>query len=114
MAKIIGIDIRNRYVRAVLLRTSYRKIALEALVEIDRSEVPGLDEAVQACLLPLAPHSDAVAVAVDGSAAFIHRLRLPPTALKQLDEAIPFELEAQIPVEMDELVYDYIQLPRIA
>ena len=67
---------------------------------------------MQACLLPLAPHSDAVAVAVDGDHAFIHRLRLPPTALKQLSEVIPFELEAQVPVDIDDLVYDYLQLRR--
>jgi general secretion pathway protein L len=112
MAKIIGIDIRNRHVRAVLLATSYRKVALEALVEIDRSQFQDLDQAVQACLMPLVPHSDAVAVSVDGEAAFIHRLRLPPTAMKQLSEVIPFELEAQVPVDISELVFDWINLPR--
>ncbi|HEX4337882.1 MAG TPA: pilus assembly protein PilM [Polyangiaceae bacterium] len=112
MAKIIGIDIQNRHVRAVLLVTSYRKITLQALSEIDRTQTPGLDEAVQACLVPLVPHSDAVAVAVDGDVAFIHRLRLPPTALKQLSEVIPFELEAQVPIDIEELVYDFVQLPR--
>ena len=112
MAKLIGIDIRNRAVRAVLLATSYRKVSLVSLVEVDRSEFPNLNEAVQTCLLPLAPHSDAVAVAVEGDAAFIHRLRLPPTAMKQLGQVIPFELEAQVPVDMSELVYDFIKLPR--
>src|SRR4051812_20681934 len=112
MAKIIGIDIQSRHVRAALLVSSYRKFTLESLVEIDRTQVPGLEEAVQACLLPLVPHSDAVAVAVDGDVAFVHRLKLPPTALKQLAEVIPFELEAQVPVDIDELVYDFVQLPR--
>jgi general secretion pathway protein L len=112
MAKIIGIDIQSRHVRAALLVSSYRKFQLESLVEIDRTQVAGLEEAVQACLLPLVPHSDAVAVAVDGEVAFIHRLKLPPTALKQLAEVIPFELEAQVPVDIDDLVYDFVQLPR--
>ncbi len=112
MAKIIGIDIQNRHVRATLLVASFRKMTLEAVSEVDRSQIPDLDEAVRACLVPLVPHSDAVAVAVDGDVAFIHRLRLPPTALKQLAEVIPFELEAQVPVDIDDLVYDFIQLPR--
>ncbi len=112
MAKIIGIDIGNRYVRAVLLSTRYRKVALESLTEIDRVEIPDLDAAVQACLLPLAPHSDAVAVAVDGDMAFVHRLKLPSTAMKQLAAVIVFELEAQVPVDVDDLVHDFIQLPR--
>src|SRR5450432_1741734 len=111
MAKIIGLDIRNRHVRAVLLGTSYRKITLLSLAEVDRSQFAGLDEAVQACLLPLVPHSDGIAVAVDGDTAFVHRLRLPPTAMKQLSEVVPFELEAQVPVDIDELVYDWLLLP---
>ncbi len=112
MGKLIGLDIRARYVRAVLLRTSYRRVTLESLAEIDRTQLPGLEEAVQACLLPLIPHSDGVAVAVDGDHAFVHRLSMPSTALKQLDEVVPFELEAQVPVDFDTLVYDYVNLPR--
>src|SRR5689334_20755759 len=112
MAKIIGIDIQSRHVRATLLVTTYRKISIEALSEIDRSETPSVEEAVQACLLPIIHQSDSVAVAVDGDVAFIHRLTLPSTSLKQLAEVIPFELEAQVPVDIDDLVYDFVQLPR--
>lgn len=114
MAKILGIDIRGRFVRAVLLGTSYRRVSLESLAEIDRGQFPSLEQAVQACLLPLVQHADALAVAVDGDISFVHRLSLPPTAQKQLAEVIPFELEAQIPVDIDSLVYDYLVLPRAA
>ncbi|HVU03122.1 MAG TPA: pilus assembly protein PilM [Polyangiaceae bacterium] len=112
MAKIIGLDIRTRHVRAVLLDSSYRRLAVESLVEVDRSQYAALDDAVQACLLPIIQHTDGLAVSVDGDAAFIHRLKLPPTAMKQLEEVVPFELEAQVPVDIDELVYDYVVLPR--
>jgi general secretion pathway protein L len=112
MAKLIGIDIRGRFVRAVLLGTSYRRIALESLAEIDRGQFPALEQAVQACLLPLVQHADAIAVAIDGDVSFVHRLSLPSTALKQLADVIPFELEAQVPVDIDSLVYDYVVLPR--
>lgn len=112
MAKIIGIDIRSRHVRAVLLGTSYRKVALEALMEVDRQEHADLEAAVRACLVPLSAHGESVAVAVDGDVAFIHRLRMPPTAMKQLAEVVPFELEAQVPIDIDDLVYDWMLLPR--
>ncbi len=112
MANIIGIDIQNRHIRATLLVTRYRKITLGAFSEIDRAETQGLEEALRACLLPIIHQSDAVAVAVDGDVAFIHRMSLPPTALKQLSEVIPFELEAQVPVDIDDLVFDFVQLPR--
>jgi len=112
MAKIIGIDIRGRFVRAVLLGTSYRRVALESLAEIDRTQFPALEQAVQACLLPLLQHADALAVSIDGDVSFVHRLSLPITAQKQLAEVIPFELEAQVPVDIESLVYDYLILPR--
>lgn len=112
MAKLIGLDIQQRFVRAVLLATSYRKTSLAALSEVSRAQFGTLEEAVQACLLSMAPQSDSVAIAVDGDVAFIRRLQLPRTAEKQLAEVIPFELEAQVPVEMDQLVYDWVKLPR--
>jgi general secretion pathway protein L len=112
MAKLIGVDIRGRHVRAVLLTTSYKRVVLESFAEIDRTQLAELDQAVQACLLPLLPQSDAIGVAVDGDVAFVHRLALPPTAQKQIAEVIPFELEAQVPVDFEELVYDYVALPR--
>ena len=114
MARLIGLDIRSRTVRAVLLVTGYRRTVLESMVEVDRSQIPGLEDAVQACLLPIAAHADALAVAVDGDLAFLHRLSLPLTAEKQLAEVVPFELEAQVPVDFEELVYDYLLFPRRA
>lgn len=112
MARVIGIDIRSRHVRTVLLSTNFRKIRLESLVEIERDQLPSLEEAVRASFLPLLPGGDSVATAVDGDVAFVHRLRLPPAALKELDAVVPFELEAQVPVDIDELVYDFTLLPR--
>jgi general secretion pathway protein L len=112
MARVIGIDIRSRHVRAVLLATSYRRVSLESLVEIDREQFSTLDEAVRASFLPLLPAGDHIAVSVDGEAAFIHRLQLPAAAMKELDAVVPFELEAQVPVDIDDLVYDWAVLPR--
>jgi general secretion pathway protein L len=112
MARVIGIDIRSRHVRTVLLSTNLRRIRLEALVEIERDQLPSLEEAVRASFLPLIPGGDSLAAAVDGDVAFVHRLRLPPAALKELDAVVPFELEAQVPVDIDDLVYDFTLLPR--
>jgi general secretion pathway protein L len=94
----------------VLLSTNFRKVRLEALVEIERDQLATLEEAVRASFLPLMPGGDSIAAAVDGEVAFVHRLRLPPAALKELDAVVPFELEAQVPVDIDDLVYDFALL----
>jgi general secretion pathway protein L len=55
---------------------------------------------------------DATAAAVDGDVSFTHRLTLPATAAKQIDEVLQFELEAAVPVDLEDLAWGYRLLPR--
>jgi general secretion pathway protein L len=107
MARYIGIDIGSSQVRALLLSTGYKRVAIEAISEVALDSVESLEQALQACVTPMLPHSDGIAVAIDGDGAFVHRLKLPLTARKQIDAVLPFELESQLPIDMSELVYDY-------
>jgi general secretion pathway protein L len=116
----LGIDIGAAAVKVAAVRSAYRKTTLEALVNVkvvrseDGVEIgSALRSAVESALLTIgAP--DAVAVAVDGSRATVRTVTLPAGAVKQIAEVLPFELEAQIPFEMSESVFDYRVLPRPA
>ncbi len=112
MSRIVGIDIRQHRVQAALLRTSYRRVYLDGLNEVDLRLVDGLSEALTQVVAPFGLHGESCAVAMGGDVSFVHRLELPPAALKQVEEVVPFELEAQIPVDFDSLVYDSRVLPR--
>lgn len=114
MARLVGIDIRGHHVRVALLQTSYKRVVLERLLELSLESASSIEQALAAAALPLVSAGEALAVAVEGEHAFIHRLTLPPTAQKQLEEIVPFELEAQIPVDFSELVYDSRTLRRNA
>jgi len=107
MARYIGIDIGSSHVRALLLSTGYKRVAIEAINEVAIDSAESLERAIELCATSMLPHSDGIAVAVDGDGAFVHRLKLPLTARKQLDAVLPFELESQMPIDMSELVYDY-------
>ncbi len=107
MGRFIGVDIRATYVRAVLLRTAGRRVFVERMLEVDRTVVPTLTDALRAGVQPLLQHGEPVAVAVEGDRAFIHRLRLPAHAQRQLADILPYEIEAHVPVEIEELVYDH-------
>jgi len=107
MARYIGIDIGSSHVRALLLSTGYKRIAIEAINEVAIDSVESLERAIEACASAMLPHTDGIAVALDGDGAFVHRLGLPLTARKQIDAVLPFELESQVPIDMSELVYDY-------
>lgn len=112
MSKFVGIDIRPNLVRVAVLRSSYRKLELEALREIETQGFDELEHAVRHAAGEFTRHGEAVAVTLAGQGAFIHRLALPPAALKQVEEVVPFELEARVPVDFDTLVFDSRVLPR--
>jgi general secretion pathway protein L len=114
MARVVGIDIRGNHVRAALLHTAYKKVVVERLLELPLESATSLEQAIAAVALPLAQTGESIAVAVEGEYSFIHRLKLPVTAYKQLEEIVPFELEAQVPVDFSELVYDSRTLRRKA
>jgi general secretion pathway protein L len=114
MARFIGLDIGARTVRAALIVTRYRKVAIERLEEVailgnDRDAVAA---AITAAASHLLPHTDGLATAIGGDLVFIHRLTLPASAAKRLTEVLPFELEAHVPVELSELAYDHRLLRR--
>jgi general secretion pathway protein L len=113
MPRTVGIDIRQNVIQGAVLRTSYRRTYLERLQEVDLGHFPSLPLALEELGRRLQLHGEPCAVSIGGDLAFIHRLQLPPSALKQVEEVIPFELEAQIPVDFEQLVYDARVLPRV-
>jgi general secretion pathway protein L len=112
MARFVGIDIGASSVRAALITTGYRRLTIERLEETPLAGPDQLQSAITVAASHLVAHIDGVAAALDGERVFVHRITLPPTATKQLAEVLPFELEAQVPVDLEELVYDYRMLPR--
>ena len=107
MGRYIGVDIRSTHVRAALVRTGGRQVTIERMLEVDRAHTTTLVEALRAVVSPMLQHGEPIVLAVDGDRAFIHWLTLPASALRQLDDVLPFEIEAQVPVDIEELVFDY-------
>ncbi|HEX6276977.1 MAG TPA: pilus assembly protein PilM [Polyangiaceae bacterium] len=112
MGRFLGIDVGSQVVSAAVLEVGYRKLAVVATREVAVDSMPSLEEAVRACAMPLLEHLDGMAAAIDGDVTFTHRITLPATAIKQMDEVLQFELEAAVPVDLDELVWGYRLLPR--
>jgi len=112
MARFIGLDIGARYVRVAAITTAYRRVAVERLEEVPIVEPDGVRTAITTAASHLLAHADGIATAVEGDQVFAHRFSLPATASKQLSEVLPFEVESQVPVDLDELVFDHRVLPR--
>jgi general secretion pathway protein L len=111
MALHIGIDIGEAAVKAAVLRASFKKTRLEALIAVDVAEAGGVAEALRRAVAAAtggkATAHDGIAVAVDGDRAAVRVLTLPSSAQKQLSEVLPFELESEVPFDVAESVWDY-------
>lgn len=112
MARLVGIDIRATHVRVALLGTSYRGIQLLGHREAPLEPGQKLEEALRAVALSLVQQGEHVATAISGDQLFIRDIDLPATAQKQLADVVPFEIEAQVPLDFDELCFDYRLLAR--
>ena len=112
MANLIGIDISSQTVRVAVLKVSYRKVGLVSLGQTSVSSHETWQEALRFLVLPVVTKGDSVAVSMSGDTLFVRRLELPPTAMRQLEEVLPFELESQLPFELENAVYDSLMLPR--
>ncbi len=112
MAGFVGIDIGRTHVRAASVSVGYKRLSLGRLEEVALDSVESVERAIQIVAAPLLEHADALAVSINGDQCFTHRIAIPATAAKRLEEVLPFEIEAQVPIDIDELVYDYRSLRR--
>jgi general secretion pathway protein L len=124
MSRLLGIDATKTTVRAAVVRTAYRKVMLEAFGEADiawagseaeairlaaggRPSVEGDPLATAAGRAAAGHRPDGCALSLSGEKSFYRRLDLPIAAQKDLENVLAFELEATVPFEMDEAVFDH-------
>jgi general secretion pathway protein L len=107
MARLVGIDVRATHVRVVLLQTHYRGVKVLGYRQAPLAGPQELEEALRFVALPLVQQGEHLAACVSGDQLFIRDIELPAAASKQLADVVPFEIEAQVPLDFDELCYDY-------
>jgi type IV pilus assembly protein PilM len=95
---IVGLDVGSRNVRAVRLRAGFRTMELEEVV------ARGVDEDPWPAIREMAQGADVVFTAVPGDQVSFRKLELPRAASKRLEQVIPFELDGEVPFEIDSLV----------
>jgi general secretion pathway protein L len=112
----LGIDIGSVSVKAAVIRSTYRKVALVRVATADVAASGGSAGAIRAAVAQVlegeAHGADSIAVAIEGSRAAIHRLVLPATAQKQLADVLAYELESQVPFDFAGAVFDWRLLER--
>jgi general secretion pathway protein L len=114
MARVLGIDISDNVVRAALLRSSLKNIHVLRYIEIpyDPSGNAAFGPTSPTDALRLAMQSvgtppDSVVVATDGRTSSIRTVSLPAAARKRIHHVLPFELETEIPFDLEEVIIDH-------
>ncbi|MFL5321756.1 MAG: pilus assembly protein PilM, partial [Myxococcaceae bacterium] len=111
MARVVGLDLGSYSVKAVVFETSMRGYVVRDFFSVPRPQEGERAETLKQALAALqAAHpivADSVVVALPGPLLATHSLSLPFTDAKRLEAALPFEVEAQLPFDLDEAVYDY-------
>jgi general secretion pathway protein L len=112
--RIWGIDLGSHAVKVCRVRSSYRSVELTdfqvARVDEEAGQPAPLAARIRALQTlvgekPIRP--EAVVVALPGLSAATHFLSLPFTDTRRLEQTLGFEVEAQIPFDLSEVVYDY-------
>ncbi|MBN9162080.1 MAG: pilus assembly protein PilM, partial [Myxococcales bacterium] len=115
MSTWLGIDIGTTAVKVAAVRSAYRKTQLMGIASVEVVQAGGVAEAISMAARAVMGEKqglgDSIAISMEGSRATVKVVGLPASAAKQLGEVLPFELEASLPFDLDEAVFDYRLLP---
>lgn len=109
MPTYVGIDIGSVSVKCAAIRTAYRKTQLVGVSTVTLGANPDIAQAVNEAVRGVLGErtGEGMATALPGSKAVVHTVEVPTTAIKQLREVLPFEIDSQIPFDLDTAVFDY-------
>ncbi len=113
---VIGLDVGAWSIKAALIESTLRGFALVDFAEHHLPRDPAgrlVDEnvsgAVRACLREFKDW-DTVCTAFPGKKVMIRELELPFSDDKRIKSILGFQLEDQLPIDIDDLIYDYVRL----
>jgi len=112
--KVLGIDIRNHSLTAVLLNTSLREYRVDDYIHLPFSEPDNPEKDLSTALENLTENmdlsgSDSVVSIPAGHFTF-RNLKVPFNNTKKIRMVLPFELEPTLPYAVEDLVIDFCAL----
>lgn len=111
MARILGLDLGGWSLKGLLLDTSQRGGRTWREVPLPH-EAEDADAALRAALAQLLEQlpgglPDQVVVSLPGPSLATHPISLPFSDPRRIEATLPFEIEGVLPVDLDEVFYDY-------
>ena len=114
--KVLGLEIREESVAAVLLESGFKGSVLETQgyfpVPADKPGDEGLKEALEALVAAMKPAGAACVLGIPANGISFRNLSLPFHDLKKIRQILPFELEPALPLPVEELIFDFEAVKR--
>jgi general secretion pathway protein L len=106
--RILGLDVGSHSVKAVELRQTLRSLEVVQLRQLPLDDpAPALAHELREWVrMHDLPH-DGVIAALAGDRVSARRLQFPFTDRRKISAAVPFELESQVPFDLDDFVVDW-------
>jgi hypothetical protein len=109
--RILGLDIQNNGLAAVLVNSGFKESRVEAFTRIEFPEMEGNDNGLPAALDKLIeemPVSDGICIAsMPADHVAFRNLKVPFKQEKKIRQILKFELEPTLPFPIDDVVVDF-------
>ncbi len=109
--KVLGLEIREASVAAVLLESGFKGSVLEAQgffpIPADTPGDEGLRETLKTIVETFKPAGAACVLGIPTTAVSFRNLSVPFHDPKKIRQILPFELEPSLPLPVDELAFDF-------
>ena len=110
--KILGLDIREQSVAAVLLDSGFKgsqliKQGYYPIPEGPEDEAQALQRALAAVVENVKPTGAVCVVGIPTTSVSFRNLTVPFHDIKKIRQILPFELEPTLPLPVDELIFDF-------
>jgi general secretion pathway protein L len=110
MARILGLDLGTHSLKAAVLETTMRGYTVQPLVSVpvptEGERIDRIKAALPALLQQLPP-VDTTVISLPGLSLALHPIALPFNDPKKIESTLAFEVEGQLPYDLDEAVFDH-------
>ena len=107
MKNVLGLDIGSHSLKAVELEQGLRTLEVVRTCLEPRDPALALSDQIARMLQTHSMQAAHVVAAVRGDRVSVRRLSFPFSEKRRLAQAVPFELEDQVPYDLDDMVVDW-------
>lgn len=115
MPQVIGLDVGSRSVKAAVFERGFRGLELSnfSKTEFDPGDPQGLSRALETLAEQIGAPGATVVARLPGDRVLLRFLDFPISDARKLDQVVPFEVESQVPFELDDLVVDHAMVRKV-